>query len=190
MGSEKWARSDVKIVAASNGDLTRQVSEKLFRQDLFFRLDVLRLELPPLRERPKDILPLAQRFLAQHQTPGGPQSFSTAALRRLSSYSWPGNVRELLNVIQRAVVFSKGPQINGCDIVLSHEAEAPAAQNFRAAREETIDRFQREYVQDLLLRHNGNVTHAAREARKERRSFGRLVKKYGLGAKARAAGQI
>jgi len=190
LGSEKWTRSDVRIVAASNRDLTRQVSENQFRQDLFFRLDVLRLELPPLRDRPKDIPLLAQRFLAEHQTSGGPQSFSAAAIRRLSLHTWPGNVRELLNVVQRAIVFSKGVQIDACDIVLSQERHVPDGQDFRAAREETIDRFEREYVQELLLRHHGNVTHAAREARKERRAFGRLVKKYGLRANTCAAGQF
>ena len=115
---------------------------------------------------------------------------SAAALRRLSSHHWPGNVRELLNVIQRALVFSHGSQIEGSDIAISQGTLQPGRQDFRTAREETVESFERAYVQELLLRHSGNITHAAREAGKERRAFGRLVKKYGFCAPPRAAGQF
>jgi DNA-binding NtrC family response regulator len=188
LGSEKWVQADVRIVAASNGDLTRQVAEKHFRQDLYFRLDVLRLELPPLRQRPQDICLLARHFLSQHQLAGARKSFSPSALRRLASYDWPGNVRELLNVIQRAIVFSKGSHIDSCDITLSQEPAQTAARKFRTAREQTVASFERAYVEELLTRNQGNITHAAREAGKERRAFGRLVKKHGI--QARTAGQI
>ena len=180
----------MRIVAASNRDLAQQIAEKQFRQDLYFRLDVLRLEVPPLRERPQDIALLARHFLSQHQAAGHPKSLSAAALRRLSSHHWPGNVRELLNVIQRALVFSHGSQIEGSDIAISQGTLQPGRQDFRTAREETVESFERAYVQELLLRHSGNITHAAREAGKERRAFGRLVKKHGFRAAPRAAGQI
>jgi DNA-binding NtrC family response regulator len=188
LGSERWAQADVRIVAATNRDLVKQTAEKEFRPDLYFRLDVLRLELPPLRERPEDIPLLARYFLAQHEPAGRARSFSPAALRRLTSYHWPGNVRELLNVIQRAIVFSKGAQIDACEIVLS-QTTTTDRRDFRTAREETIESFERAFVQELLQRHQGNVTHAAKEAGKERRAFGRLIKKYGLRAGACAAGQ-
>lgn len=190
LGSERWIRADVRIVAATNRDLTQRIADKEFRQDLYFRLDVLRLEIPPLRERPLDIPLLARHFLALHQPAGNPKSFSAAALRKLTSHRWPGNVRELLNVIQRAIVFSPGPLIDAGDIALFETPAATQPGNFRSARTETIEAFEREYVQQLLARHQGNITQAAREAGKERRSFGRLVKKYGLRAVARAAGQI
>jgi DNA-binding NtrC family response regulator len=177
-------------VAASNRDLARQIADKQFREDLYFRLDVLRLEVPPLRERPRDIALLARHFLLQYQAEGSRKSLSAAALRRLASHPWPGNVRELLNVIQRAIVFSQGLQIEASDIAVSQTPLPIGRQDFRTAREETVESFERAYVQELLLRHQGNVTHAAREAGKERRAFGRLVKKHGFRATPRAAGQI
>jgi len=190
LGSEKWVHANVRVVAASNGDLAQGIAEKQFRQDLYCRLDVLRLEIPPLRERPQDVPLLARHFLTLHQPAGIRKSLSPAALRRLVAHHWPGNVRELLNVIQRAIAFSQGPQIDDCDIALFETAPAVCHSDFRRARTATIENFEREYVQELLARHRGNVTHAALEAKKERRAFGRLVKKYGLGAQARGAGQI
>jgi len=189
LGSERGAQADVRIVAASNRDLAQRIAEKQFRQDLYFRLDVLRLEVPPLRERPRDIALLARHFLSQYQAAGARKSFSPEALERLTSYPWPGNVRELLNVIQRAIVFSQGSCIDAADIALSRGTPLPPRQDFRTAREETVESFERAYVQELLLRHRGNITHAAREAGKERRAFGRLVKKHGFRAAPRAAGQ-
>ncbi len=190
LGSEKWTQGDARILAASNRDLARQIAEKQFRQDLYFRLDVLRVEVPPLRERPRDIPLLAQHFLSQYQQPGMHKALSPAALHRLESHHWPGNVRELLNVIQRAIVFSQGPRIEVSDIALSQEAVHPRRQDFRTAREETLASFERAYVEQLLQRHQGNITHAAKEAGKERRAFGRLAKKHGFRATTRAAGQI
>jgi len=93
-------------------------------------------------------------------------------------------------VIQRAIVFSQGLQIEASDIAVSQTPLPIGRQDFRTAREETVESFERAYVQELLLRHQGNVTHAAREAGKERRAFGRLVKKHGFRATPRAAGQI
>jgi DNA-binding NtrC family response regulator len=187
LGSERFLHTDVKVVAASNRNLDQQTAEKLFRADLYYRLNVLHLELPPLRERPRDVALLAQHFLKLYLPPGARKSFSQAALNRLSAYRWPGNVRELLNVVQRAIVFSRGTQINGDDICLPVVA-ASAGGGFREARDASVQVFEREYVQELLRRNDGNITHAAREAGKERRAFGRLVKKYGLAAQARAAG--
>ena len=186
LGSERFVHSDVRIVAASNRDLERQTAAKEFRADLYYRLKVLHLELPPLRERPRDIALLAEHFLKMYLPAGIQKSFSPAALRRLAAYQWPGNVRELVNVVQQAITFSRGAQINGCDIAVP--VSAPSVADFRQARESSIENFEREYVFQLLQRHAGNITHAAREAGKERRSFGRLVKKYGLAAHARAAG--
>jgi DNA-binding NtrC family response regulator len=180
------------VVAASNRNLEQRVAEKQFREDLYYRLDVLHLELPPLRRRPLDIPLLAHHFLRLHLPVGVRKSFSTAALSRLSSYHWPGNVRELINVVQRAIAFSRGPLINGCDVSLpipDAEGGPGAREGFGRARQATIQRFERDYLQELLNRHAGNITHAAREAGKERRAFGRLVKKYGLTGRVRTAGQ-
>jgi DNA-binding NtrC family response regulator len=189
LGSERYAHSDVKIVAASNRNLELQVAEKQFRGDLYFRLNVLHLELPPLRERTQDVPLLAQHFLALYTPSGTRKVLTPAALHHLMSYNWPGNIRELANVIQRAIVFSRGTQINGCDIALPEPAPRFQPGTFRTARQEAIQSFEREYVGQLLRRNQGNITWAANEAGKERRAFGRLVKKYAAAQLPRAAGQ-
>lgn len=188
LGSERYISSDVKIISASNRNLRQQVANNQFREDLFFRLNVLHIELKPLRERPQDIALLAQHFLELHVPRGERKCFSPAALRQLASYHWPGNVRELQNVVQRAIVFSRGAQINGCDLVFEDRGAAPATGTFRNARAEAIESFEREYLRELLQRHNGNVTRAARDAGKERRALGRLLKKYGLSSQSHPAG--
>jgi DNA-binding NtrC family response regulator len=190
LGADRLSRADVNVIAASNRDLDACVREQRFRSDLYFRLNVLRLHLPPLRERRGDIPMLASMFLqeARGLHPTGPRSFSTAALRALARYDWPGNVRELQNVVRRAVVTSESPQIMVAGLSLSGPQGGetrcgPAA--FRAARRAAVEGFERRYVEDLLLRHDGNVTRAAREAEKDRRAFGRLIKKYSIHKPAR-----
>lgn len=188
LGAERFARADVRMIAATNCDLVSCVREKQFRSDLYFRLNVLRLHLPPLRERRGDIGLLARHFveLLCRSTGVPRKSFSPAALRKLESYDWPGNVRELSNVVQRAVVFSASALILPCDIQLpvsAHPSEPPC-ENFRQARARTIERFERQYVVDLLHKHRGNITRAAAAVGKDRRAFGRLVKKYGIDRQA------
>lgn len=184
LGAERYARADIKLVAATNGSLEDQVREKRFREDLYFRLNVLRLDLPPLRERPGDIALLAEHFLATYCAAGERRSFTPAALQQMRAYSWPGNVRELLNAVQRAIVFSQTRAINACDIV--PRIQPAATDEFRKARAETLQNFERSYVEEMLRQHDGNVTRAARAAGKERRAFGKLVKKYGLAARTAA----
>jgi DNA-binding NtrC family response regulator len=183
VGAEQFGRADVRVIAATNRSLENSVRDKQFRNDLYFRLNVLRLSLPPLRERRGDIEPLARHFLEKQS--GRPseatKSLSQAALRRLEAYDWPGNVRELFNVMQRAVVLAAGPQILPCHIVLS-TGEAPSGEgtslNFRSARSQAIAAFERRYVEEILNKHHGNITRAARDAGQDRRAFGRLAKKY------------
>jgi DNA-binding NtrC family response regulator len=141
-----------------------------------------------LRERPGDIALLARHFAAAlgHRRPDcAEKTIADGPLHKLEAYHWPGNVRELANVVQRAVVMSASESIACEHIVLGEpnaQTEPPAASatTFRGARAETVAAFERAYVADLLRRHCGNVTHAAREADKDRRAFGRLVKKYGI----------
>jgi DNA-binding NtrC family response regulator len=190
LGAERYFHSDIKIIAASNRNLEQAVADKQFRVDLYFRLNVLHIELPSLRDRPRDIPILAQHFLTIHQAGGMTKEMTPSALRRLTAYQWPGNIRELSNIIQRAIVFSQGPQINACDIALPEPATLVHPTAFRAARDQTIQSFEREYIQDLLRRNQGNITWAAREAGKERRAFGRLVKKYNAGHMPGAPGQF
>jgi len=184
LGSEQFQQTDVKVLAATNQDLEACVRERTFRSDLFYRLNTFRLHMVPLRERPGDIPLLARHFLDTLCRRAGSDRkvFSEAALQRLSGYSWPGNVRELLNVVERAQAFSRGLRILPSDLTesLASPSAAGTGGSFREARARALEDFERTYVQTLLERHGGNVTRAAREAGKERRSFGRLVKKHNL----------
>ena len=170
------------MVAASNCDLERLVSAKQFRSDLYFRLNVLRLVLPPLRDRRSDIPLLAQHFLQQFTEAGdrAVDLLSPASLQKLQTYDWPGNVRELLNVLQRAVVLADGSPILPEHILLtttnSPPAQEPSLAGFRAARSQVIENFERQYIGELLQKHHGNITHAARDAAQDRRGFGRLTR--------------
>jgi DNA-binding NtrC family response regulator len=183
LGADRLEQADVKIIAASNRDLDATVAAKTFRMDLYFRLNVLRIQLPPLRERQGDIELLAHDLLADCRAScdGSAQSFSPAALRVLAAYSWPGNVRELRNTIHRAVVECDGDRLHPFHLHLP-EAEwpddGPLRRTLRAGRATVIAAFERRYVEELLRKHRGNVTHAAREAQQDRRAFGRFIKKY------------
>jgi len=185
LGSDRYDRADVRVIAATNRDLDACVRNKQLRSDLLFRLNVLRLHLPPLRERPGDIPLLAQSMLKEYGavSPGTPGAFSSAALRVLAAHHWPGNVRELSNVVQRAMVACDGAMIQPSHITIGEEPAVPSATttniaDFRSARRAALDAFERRYVEDLLRKHRGNVTHAAREAQQDRRAFGRFIKKY------------
>jgi len=183
LGADRFIRSDVRVIAATNRNIEALVSTAEFRSDLYYRLNVLRLDLPPLRKRQGDIPLLARHFLSSLSHPGAPrQVFSAAALQKLTCYHWPGNVRELLNVVQHALVFAEGSQILPCHIPIPVAVVESPSQGglFREARTRAIEAFERRYVEEMIRKHNGNVTQAAREAGKERRSFGRMMKKYGL----------
>ena len=182
LGGERFLHADVKIVAATNRDLENCVERNLFRSDLYYRLNVLRLRLPPLRERPGDIGLLVEYFL--RSTPGGAQrSLSAGALRLLAAQPWPGNARELLNAVQRAAIFSPGAQIDAAEFCLPHAGiEEASPKTFHEAKKKSVRDFERSYITNVLNRNNGNITKAAREAGKDRRSFGRLAKKYGATA--------
>jgi len=190
LGADHFASSNARVIAASNRNIEQCVRQGQFRSDLYFRLNVLRLHLPPLRERQGDITMLARHFL-QNECHSGIERkvFSPCAIRKLEGHPWPGNVRELFNTVQRAFLHSPSRQITSTHISFMEGPTAPVAPpegsagaaKFRAAKQQAIENFERGYVQQLLDRHQGNVTQAAREAGKERRALGRLAKKYGLG---------
>jgi transcriptional regulator with PAS, ATPase and Fis domain len=181
LGSNTFSPADVRIVAACNGDLNKLVQAKQFRADLYFRLDVLRVHLPPLRERLGDVAVLARRFVDSvcDENRIARKILAPAAIRKLESYHWPGNVRQLQNAIYRAVVMTEGSEVFSTHVDLGDEKpERAEDMGFRAGRSQAIARFESDYVRRILEKHHGNVTHAAREAGKERRSFGRLARKY------------
>jgi DNA-binding NtrC family response regulator len=193
LGSDRFLRANVNVLAAMNRDPEALVRERLFRADLFFRLNVMRLHLAPLRERLADVPLLARHFVASCASEAGlpAKVLSPSAIPKLMAYDWPGNVRELANVLQRAVVLAPDRHIGPEQVILpavepdgsSVDAEAsddPEAVSFRRGRAQVLDAFERGYVTRLLEKHGGNVTRAAREAQKDRRAFGRLLKKHGL----------
>jgi DNA-binding NtrC family response regulator len=184
LGSDRFVRADIHVIAATNRDIEECVREKQMRSDLYFRLNALRLKLPPLRERRADIELLARHFLKLQPDAARskPKKLLPAALRKLVLYDWPGNVRELSNVVQCAALLADGPNIlpEHVSLPLSELTDEIASEDFRHGRARAIEAFEKRYVEDLLRKHNGNVTRAAFEAGKDRRAFGRLKKKYGL----------
>jgi DNA-binding NtrC family response regulator len=193
LGADRFHLADVRIIAASNHDLGQLVQLKTFRADLYFRLNVLQLHMPPLRARRGDIPLLAEHFVrvlcdeARIQR----KTMAPEAIEGLAAAAWPGNVRELFNVLQRAVVFAEGARISLQHLALQDDAPPPTpghlpraqpreevGDGFREARARAVEAFERTYIENLLRKHNGNVTRSAREAKKDRRAFGRLMKRH------------
>jgi two-component system, NtrC family, response regulator GlrR len=187
LGSTKTLRADVRVVAATNVDLEAAVGQGRFRRDLFYRLNVILLYLPPLRDRREDILLLAHHFLQKYslEFEKNVAAFSPAAIESLLNHRWPGNVRELENVVERAVVFSNGRtietvQVNPCGRTVAESTRGPSDESLREAKARMVSRFEKEYIEELLRVHRGNISQAARAARKNRRAFWELVRKYGV----------
>jgi len=184
LGCSRSITANVRILAATNIDLRQQVQTKRFREDLYYRLNIIPLCLPPLRERPEDVPLLADHFLhryAPHSGHTSPQ-LAPAALHKLLAYPWPGNVRELESVLQRAVILAPSPVLQPEDIDLpgAGQRTEPATESFQVARARVIEHFERTYLSTLLTAHHGNVSRAAKHAGEARRSLQRLLKKYGL----------
>jgi DNA-binding NtrC family response regulator len=185
VGSAKKRQADVWIIAATNQNLRENIRNGTFREDLFYRLAVMNLNLPPLRERRADI-PLLVNHLwsryAEHDN-GDARRLSPQAMEALCEYSWPGNVRELENVIQQLAVFSDAQAIEPADLPITVPVSIkPTAElSFNQARAQIIANFEKTYLEQLLRFNHGNISRAAKEAKKDRRTFGRLVKKYQLG---------
>jgi two-component system, NtrC family, response regulator GlrR len=197
LGSTKSKTVNVKIIAATNTDLRHLVETRQFREDLFYRLNVLSLALPPLRDRKEDILLLANHSLNAYTKEFGKRTLhlSHAAKAKLMGYSWPGNVRELQGVLQRTVAMASGDLLEAHDLDLP-ETEKPELIgptmalmsregisdncSFQDMKAKVIEEFERAYLSELLSTHQGNISKAARVAKKERRAFQRLLHKHGL----------
>lgn len=184
VGSNAVMRADVRVIAASNQSLRKLAEQGAFRLDLYFRLDVLRLKLPPLRSRGADVAVLALHFVREfaRELARPTTSISPAALQKLMAYHWPGNIRELRYVIERSVLLSRGTVLNVDDIELEDEGEGAESLSFRAAKTQVVERFERQLIQRLLITHEGNVARAARAAGKNRRAFFELMRKYSIDA--------
>jgi DNA-binding NtrC family response regulator len=191
VGGNTRIEVDVRVIAATHRDLEAEVKSGKFRQDLYYRLKVLQLELPPLRERAEDIPALAERFLTQvAERLGRPKrTFSEAALRRLTRYAWPGNVRELRNIVEQASVLAAGDAIEAEDLALGGEASVAsdsAASTFEPgvpfseAKKRAVERFEREFLLNALNRNQGNVSRTAEELGMVRQSLQQKIRELGL----------
>jgi DNA-binding NtrC family response regulator len=183
LGSRETRHADVRVITATNIDFERAVEKGVLRRDLYYRLDIIPVALPPLRERQDDIVRLARCFLERYAVAFKKPvtGMSPEATQKLLLHDWPGNVRELEHVVERAVALSEGPVIQGHDLVLSSR-DGLADESFRRAKANAVERFERTYLQSLLLAHQGNITRAAHAARKNRRAFFELLRKHRIDA--------
>jgi two-component system response regulator GlrR len=187
LGARKTCQANIRVIAASNADLKEAVRSGRFRADLFYRLNILPLELPALRERREDILLLARHFVVKYAREFAlpVKELSRNAREKLLAYAWPGNVRELENVIERALVLSEQPLIIGEDICVPGVSDSEET-SFKALKEQAIADFETAYVRRLLVLHDGNISQAARAAKKNRRAFWQLMRKHDIAVSAAA----
>ena len=176
VGGTVQLRSDFRVIAATNQDLQEAIRRKTFRQDLFYRLNVIHLQVPPLRERLEDIPLLAQHFLRRYATETKKKidSIHPKAMEAMQRYSWPGNVRELENAIERAVVVGKGRQIKCSDLPFGATNEA------LEFGELSLEEMERQHIAQLLATKGGNLSNVARVLRINRSTLYEKIKKYGL----------
>jgi two-component system, NtrC family, response regulator len=174
---------DARVLAATNKDLRREMEQGRFREDLFYRLAVVTVRLPALREREGDVRYLAQAFLTKFSAEAGrePPRFSDTALRALDRHLWPGNVRELENRVRRAVIMAEGRRVSPADLELDG-VESTSVRTLKEAREEV----ERELLAGCLRRHNGNISRAATELGISRPTLYELMEKHGMGKHALA----
>ncbi|MBI5748418.1 MAG: sigma-54-dependent Fis family transcriptional regulator, partial [Nitrospinae bacterium] len=204
VGGRNLIDIDIRVISATNKDLEDAIKEKEFREDLFFRLNVISITLPPLRERVDDI-PLLCNFFIKNEPVAGKKhikDISQGAIEMLKKFSWPGNIRELQNVIERGVSLSDGGSITINDLPDNIKGQGQPPQspfvkgdnplnppllrgtkgvvNFKDAKKEWLSSFEKEYLIELLRRNNNNITKASEEANIPRMTIYRLIKKYKL----------
>jgi len=192
LGGEVSIKVLARFIAATNRDLEDEIKKGNFREDLFFRLNVIAIKLPPLRERSEDIPLLANYFLAKYNEHlnKNVKGFSLDAVSLLNSYQFPGNVRELENLIERAVMLTRGDEITS-DLLekmlsLNPAIKAPvfpiSGATFKESRDFIMNLFEKQFVEEKLRSLNGNVTSAAKASGMTRQNFQRMMKKYGIRA--------
>jgi DNA-binding NtrC family response regulator len=186
IGDDRDTKVDVRILTATHRDLERLVADGRFREDLYYRIQVVTLRLPALRERKHDIPLLAHHFLMQHRQKLGKHidGLTPPAMARLVGHDFPGNIRELDNMIQHAVVMAQGTMIQPEDIPVPEDRSdrdgVDTARVFRDLKAEVVDRFEREYLAAILHAHHGNLAAAARVAGMDRKNLWQLLRKHGV----------
>jgi len=206
VGGTKMIPVDVRVVAATNRDLRQMVNEGKFREDLYYRLSVVQVDLPPLRERVEDIPGLAAQFLEESakRGPQGEDSHFTItddAMTKLQAYPWPGNVRELKNTIERAVSLADGTELGMHDLMPASQKTPPmvfpggTAEQFvdneipfKDAKQRVVDAFEAQYLKAVLDKHGDNISRSARAAGLTRYHLRELAKRYGLRGETKESG--
>ncbi len=190
VGSTQTIEVDVRVVSATHCDLEEEIEAGRFREDLYYRLKVVEIELPPLRERVEDFAALSDRFLGQVADRLGREkkALGTAALAGLARHAWPGNVRELRNVLERVAVLAVGPEIAEEDLQLAGQGDAVAQPTpalglpFADAKRQTVETFERQYLSEALREHDGNVSRTAGAIGMVRQSLQQKIRELGLNA--------
>ncbi|MCB0855433.1 MAG: sigma 54-interacting transcriptional regulator, partial [Bacteroidetes bacterium] len=168
----------VRIISATNRDLAKQVRAGEFREDLYFRLKVVPVELPPLRERPEDLPELVSHFLREFSTAFGKRfgGVDDGALRAMRAYPWPGNIRELQHAIERAVIMADGPQLSAVDFSLNQ----PLGANNVRPKTLNLEEMEKHAIMQAIKSCNGNYTQAAKELGFGRSTLYRKMELYGI----------
>jgi DNA-binding NtrC family response regulator len=187
VGGNRPIPVDVRVVAATHRDLEKDVRDGRFREDLYYRLHVVPVDLPPLRERKEDVPALAGRFLEQlrARAPHVRAVFSPEAVARLVAHDWPGNVRELRNVVEQAAVLAHGPEITAVELGLDGDAGTlprfdPEDVPFSDAKRRVVTAFERAYLLGALRRNGGNVSRTARTIGMVRQSLQQKIREHDL----------
>lgn len=184
VGGSKPIKVNVRVIAATNRDLERAVKDGIFRKDLYFRLHVLEIQVPPLRKRPEDVIELAEHFLQKFKSETGRRvrAFSPDAIRLMKEYRWPGNVRELRNVIERAVVWARSDFIEPHDLVLSNLTTASESLELAASKDAyrpmSLSEMERKHIEATLNATDWNKSRTATILGIERSTLDRKIKKY------------
>jgi DNA-binding NtrC family response regulator len=182
VGSNKPIKVDVRIIAATNEDLSRAVKEGKFREDLFYRLSVVPIHLPPLRQRKEDIPLLVDHFLAKYNKRAKKQvnSVNQGILKALMEYDWPGNIRELENTIERAVVLSKNDEIKSEDLLYHGISSASSFLTLMVGKDKTLEEIEKEYIRAVLQAHHWNKSRTADILGIDRKTLIAKIKKYNI----------
>jgi len=192
LGQTKSIKVDVRIIASTNQDLAAKIRENRFREDLFYRLNVVAIHMPPLRERTEDIPLLMEHFLKRfcEEFKKPPMTITPELMGRFMNHVWRGNVRELENILSRAVLLAPRPEIGPEDV--GWEPVAPAGclvpnsvgrLPYKEAKVQVLERFHSQYLSDILARNHGNVTKAARECGLERQALQQVMRRYGISSR-------
>ena len=201
VGGTQTLRTDTRIVAATNKSLAEEVKKGTFREDLYYRLNVIALEIPPLRDRKEDIAPLVYHFIEKYRREVNKEvtAASAEALVALSAYNWPGNIRELQNVIERAVVLTRDKEIGLDDlpdtirpartVVPVPSPTAPADDAALVPLREAKAAWEKSYLERALMRHRGNISRTAETIELARKNLQEKIKQYGIDTAALSGGE-